>query len=92
VVDAETHFSSLGKLIDAVGTAQPIGVEAPPPMRAPDPKMRLLCGIWVAFVLGAGTGAAMVLHFKALGMVGAALLLIVLILRNSRGAQMTETS
>src|SRR5271156_4344086 len=37
--------------------------EAPPPMRAPDPKMRLLCGIWAAFVLGAGTGAAMVLHF-----------------------------
>jgi uncharacterized membrane protein YoaK (UPF0700 family) len=56
--------------------------EAPPPMRAPDPKMRLLCGIWAAFVLGAGTGAAMVLHFKALGMLGAALLLIILILRD----------
>jgi uncharacterized membrane protein YoaK (UPF0700 family) len=65
---------------------------APPPMRAPDPQMRLLCGIWAAFVLGAGTGAAMVLHFKALGMLGAALLLIVLILRNSKGAQMTGTS
>jgi uncharacterized membrane protein YoaK (UPF0700 family) len=64
----------------------------PPPMRAPDPKMRLLGGIWAAFVLGAGTGAAMVLHFKALGMLGAALLLIVLILRNWKGAQMTETS
>ena len=62
--------------------------EAPPPMRAPDPKMRLLCGIWAAFVLGAGTGAAMVLQFKALGMLGAALVLIVLILRNSKGAQM----
>jgi len=56
--------------------------KAPPPMRAPDPKMRLLCGIWAAFVLGAGTGAAMVLHFKALGMLGAALLLIILILRD----------
>jgi uncharacterized membrane protein YoaK (UPF0700 family) len=66
--------------------------EAPPPMRVPDPKMRLLCGIWAAFVLGAGTGAAMVLHFNALGMLGAALVLIVLILRNSKGAQMTETS
>ena len=59
--------------------------ETPPTMRAPDPKMRLLCGIWAAFVVGAGTGAAMVLHFKALGMLGAALLLIVLILRNSKG-------
>ncbi len=34
----------------------------------------------------------MILHFKALGMLGAALLLIVLILRNSSGAQITETS
>src|SRR5271157_4334382 len=56
--------------------------EAPPPMRAPDPKMGLLCRIWIAFVLGAGTGAAMVLHFKALGMLGAVLLLIILILRD----------
>jgi uncharacterized membrane protein YoaK (UPF0700 family) len=66
--------------------------EAAPPMIAPDSKMRLLCGIWAAFVLGAGMGAAMVLHFKALGMLGAALLLIVLILRNLKSAQMTETS
>ena len=56
-------------------------VETPPPMTAPDPQMRLLCGIGAAFVLGAGVGAAMVLHFKALGMLGAALLLIVLILQ-----------
>src|SRR6266851_2033190 len=48
---------------------------------SPDPKTGLLCGIWIAFVLGAGTGAAMVLHFKALGMLGAAVLLILLILR-----------
>jgi uncharacterized membrane protein YoaK (UPF0700 family) len=66
--------------------------EAPPPMRAPDHKMRLLCGIWAAFVMGAGTGAAMALHFKALGMLGAALVLIVLILLNSKGARMTESS
>jgi len=66
--------------------------EAPPPMRAPDSKMRLLCGIWAAFVLGAGTGAIMVPNFKALGMLGAALLLIVLILRNLKITQMTEMS
>ena len=53
----------------------------PPTLGAPDPKVGLLCGIWIAFVLGAGTGAAMVLHFKALGMLGAALLLIPLLLR-----------
>ena len=53
----------------------------PPIVRAHDPKIGLLCGIWIAFVVGAGTGAAMVLHFGAVGMVGAALLLIPLALR-----------
>jgi uncharacterized membrane protein YoaK (UPF0700 family) len=52
----------------------------PASSRAPDPKIGLLCGIWIAFVVGAGTGAAMVLHFGAVGMLGAALLLILLAL------------
>jgi uncharacterized membrane protein YoaK (UPF0700 family) len=55
-----------------------------PPVGAHDPKIILLFGIWIAFVLGAGTGAAMVLHFRALGMLGAAVLLIPLILREVR--------
>jgi len=59
----------------------------PAPGTALDPKMGLLCGIWIAFVLGAGTGAAMVLHFKALSMLGAALLLITLILHNSMASE-----
>jgi uncharacterized membrane protein YoaK (UPF0700 family) len=63
---------------------------APPPGRAPDPPIGLLCGIWIAFVLGAGTGAAMVLRFKAFGMLGAALVLIALIWHNSKADQMTE--
>jgi len=49
--------------------------------RAPDAKIELLCGIWIAFVVGAGAGAALVLHFGAVGMLGAALLLIPLALR-----------
>jgi len=53
----------------------------PPPVSAHDPKIILFCGIWIAFVLGAGTGAAMVLHFGAVGMLGAAVLLILLVLR-----------
>jgi uncharacterized membrane protein YoaK (UPF0700 family) len=56
----------------------------PAAVRTQDPKISLLCGIWIAFVLGAGTGAAMVLHFGALGMLGAALLLIALALREVR--------
>jgi len=58
-------------------------VQLPPSVAPPDPKIDLLCGIWLAFVLGAGIGAAMILRFKALGMLGAALLLLILILRNS---------
>jgi uncharacterized membrane protein YoaK (UPF0700 family) len=53
----------------------------PRPAGSSDPKINLLCGIWIAFVLGAGTGAVMVIHFGALGMLGAALLLIPLALR-----------
>ena len=51
-----------------------------PAVTAPDPRIELLSGIWIAFVVGAGMGAAMVLHFGALGMLGAALLLIPLAL------------
>ena len=54
--------------------------EVPHDVRPHDPKIELLCVIWIAFVVGAGTGAALVLHFGALGMLGAALLLIPLAL------------
>jgi uncharacterized membrane protein YoaK (UPF0700 family) len=64
-------------------------VEVPPSVAAPDLKIGLLSGIWIAFVLGAGIGAAMTLRFKALGMLGAALLLITLILHNSMASETT---
>ncbi len=56
---------------------------APAPVTHPDPQIGLLTGIWIAFILGAGTGAAMVLHFRALGMLGAALILLWLIVQYS---------
>jgi uncharacterized membrane protein YoaK (UPF0700 family) len=49
-------------------------------VRAPDPKVSLLCRIWIAFFVGAGVGAAMVFHFNGFGMLGAAVLLITLVL------------
>jgi uncharacterized membrane protein YoaK (UPF0700 family) len=55
------------------------------PAGASDPKIGLLCRIWIAFVLGAGTGAAMVFHFKGFGILGAAALLITLILHTTKG-------
>jgi uncharacterized membrane protein YoaK (UPF0700 family) len=53
----------------------------PAVVRVSDPKIGLFSGIWITFVLGAGTGAAMALQFKALGMLGAVLLLMALVLR-----------
>jgi len=47
-----------------------------------DPKFGLLWGIWVAFVLGAAMGAAAAFHFKELGILGAALILLAMIVRN----------
>jgi len=67
-------------LISTEGEKYASGV-LPVSSRAPKPKIELLCGIWIAFVVGAGTGAAMILHFGAVGMLGAALLLISLALR-----------
>jgi uncharacterized membrane protein YoaK (UPF0700 family) len=58
-----------------------------PAVSIPDPKIDLLLGIWIAFVLGAGIGAAIVLHFRAFGMLGAALVLVLLILRNAMVSQ-----
>ena len=67
-------------LISADGEKYASGV-LPVSSRAPDPKIELLCGIWIAFVVGAGTGAAMILHFGAIGMLGAAVILIPLMVR-----------
>jgi uncharacterized membrane protein YoaK (UPF0700 family) len=58
----------------------------PQPVRTSDAEIGLLSGIWISFALGAATGAAIVLHFKALGMFGAALVLTILILRNAKQA------
>jgi uncharacterized membrane protein YoaK (UPF0700 family) len=46
-------------------------------------KVRMFCGIWFAFVVGSGIGAAMVLRFGKVGILGAALLLLAVMLGNS---------
>jgi len=55
---------------------------APGRTTALDPKFGLLCGIWAVFVLGAAMGAAAAFHFKELGILGAALILFAIIVRN----------
>ena len=47
-----------------------------------DPKFWFHCGIWSVFLLGAATGAAAVPHFKEVRILGAALILVAIIVRN----------
>jgi uncharacterized membrane protein YoaK (UPF0700 family) len=56
---------------------------APRAAMAADPKIGLLYGVWLSFVLGAATGAAMVFRFKELGILGAAVFLLAIIACNS---------
>jgi uncharacterized membrane protein YoaK (UPF0700 family) len=58
----------------------------------PNPKVSLLCEIWLACVLGATTGATMVLRFEALGIFGAALLLLSLMIAVWVRAQPSATT
>jgi uncharacterized membrane protein YoaK (UPF0700 family) len=66
------------------GTERYVSEVLQPSAAAVNPNMGLLGGIGIAFVLGAGTGAAMVLRFKALGMLGAAVLLCAFIAHEVR--------
>jgi uncharacterized membrane protein YoaK (UPF0700 family) len=56
------------------------------PSTAPDPTFGFLFGIWGVFIVGAATGAAMVVYFKELGILGAALVLLAIIVRHSIAA------
>jgi uncharacterized membrane protein YoaK (UPF0700 family) len=82
-----TYLTGMITILIAAEAEKYTSEAAPAPGKAPDPKIAVLCGIWIAFVVGAGMGAAMVLRFRALGMLGAALLLIALILCVSKASQ-----
>jgi len=45
--------------------------------------VRLLSGVWLSFFLGAAAGAAMVMQFKAAGILGVTVILFALIVRSS---------
>jgi uncharacterized membrane protein YoaK (UPF0700 family) len=82
-----TYLTGMITVLIAAEAEKYTSEAAPAPGKAPDPQIAVLCGIWIAFVVGAGMGAAMVLRFRALGMLGAALLLLALILCVSKASQ-----
>jgi uncharacterized membrane protein YoaK (UPF0700 family) len=51
------------------------------PAAGANPRMALLGGIWIAFFLGAASGAAAVFRFRSFGILGAALVLLALMVR-----------
>jgi uncharacterized membrane protein YoaK (UPF0700 family) len=55
----------------------------PVPAAAFDAKVRIFCRVWIAFVLGGSAGAVMVLRFGAAGILGAALVLLMVLFGNS---------
>ena len=60
----------------------------PPTASAHDPKIALIAQIWIAFILGAISGAAATLRFKQWGMFGIGLILLLVIL----GSQFAMTT
>jgi uncharacterized membrane protein YoaK (UPF0700 family) len=76
-----TITSLIGAQMDRYGSlAIPITAATP---GTPDAKVRISCGVWIAFVLGGSAGAVMVLRFGEAGVLGAAVLLVAVILGNS---------
>jgi len=60
-----------------------------PPTASPyNPKIALIAQIWIAFILGATSGAAATLRFKQWGMLGIGLILLLVIL----GLQLAMTT
>jgi uncharacterized membrane protein YoaK (UPF0700 family) len=72
-----------GMVTDLVTTAAERHNSRAAPLRALalNPKVSLICSIWLVFVLGAGIGAMMVFRFKALGILGTALVLLAMTIR-----------
>lgn len=70
-----------GMITSLITTAAAKGLDhsAAPSVIARDPSLQLLSGIWIAFLLGAGTGAAMIVRFHGLGLLGADAVLLALL-------------
>jgi len=70
-----TYITGVITSLLSAGTKAAVGEELTPATTKRNPNLGLLGRIWITFVLGAGCGAAMVSHFKSLGLLGATVLL-----------------
>jgi uncharacterized membrane protein YoaK (UPF0700 family) len=72
-----TYLTGVTTSLVAAATDRYISRMAREPMPAADPTIKVLSTIWIAFFLGAGTGAAMIFRFQHAGILGMALILFV---------------
>src|SRR5215468_10183234 len=85
------HTTYLTGMITSLisSTAEKYSSQLVPPTASPyNPKIALIAQIWIAFVLGAISGAAATLRFKQWGMFGIGLILLLVIL----GSQFAMTT
>jgi len=81
-ISVHTNYLT-GMITGLIASELEIASQVPPDRTiALDPKSGLLFGIWALFVLGAVMGAAATFQFRALGILGAALILLVIIAPN----------
>jgi len=74
----ETITSLIGAQMDRFSSPT-----IPMPAATHDGKVGVFCGVWIAFVLGGSAGVVMVLRFGAVGILGAAQLLLTVLFCNS---------
>lgn len=72
-----------GMVTNLITTGTRRHISKPARESGPDARVSLLSGMWLAFVLGAVLGATMVLSFQALGIFGAAGVLLALMICQS---------
>jgi uncharacterized membrane protein YoaK (UPF0700 family) len=75
------HTTYLTGMITSLMTAE---AKEPQIMSTRDPKLNLLYGIWLAFVVGGAIGAAMAVQFKKIGILGATFLLLIILIYRIR--------
>jgi len=80
-----TYLTGMTTNLIAAGTDRYVSRIALRPAAAADPEIDVLGGIWIAFALGAGTGAALIFRFGGAGILGTALVLAVIIVRDLLG-------
>jgi uncharacterized membrane protein YoaK (UPF0700 family) len=87
-----TYLTGMITNLITMQTSKNVSPTGPPSEMVCDPCKRLLVKIWIVFVLGAGIGAATILHLRELGIAGEPLLLVGLLIGSVIGSPSIQKS